>query len=392
MEPRRVLLIAQLDASANSVKPLEIQRYLRERGHEVRLVDTYRLSRASPEPGSPLRRLPAPRPTCFALWLTEAASLLLTRRWAFGRRCLSYRLLVAEHRLRGAILGAALRLDDVDLVICETPYDSGVLSRAGRAATWYDAPAPWADELYYEGRLTDRQRERLRGRERRVLEGAGYVSFHWPSYTRYAVEHYGISGANLRALDFGCTPSARRARFADPPRIVYLGSADARFQNPGLLARMAARYPYIDVYGNSPPDPRLGLNYRGYAQSLDVLSEYQLGLVTCSTDPLRRDGFSSKHLHYLAYGLPALVPEWRRLDSLRGSVSYSEENFLATVDSLRDPVRWQALSDEASAQAQRLSWDRTLRPLDGVLREVGRQADAGSRRARSRVRMPNLPS
>jgi hypothetical protein len=43
-----------------------------------------------------------------------------------------------------------------------------------------------------------------------------------------------------------------------------------------------------------------------------VLLSYQAGLITCTRDELRRDGFSAKHLQYLAHGLPVLAPEWRR--------------------------------------------------------------------------------
>jgi hypothetical protein len=102
-----------------------------------------------------------------------------------------------------------------------------------------------------------------------------------------------------------------------------------------------------------------------------VLRGYQIGLVTCSADPLRQYGFSSKHLHYLAHGLPVLVPAWRRhLDLLRGSVAYDEDSFLSVMRSLHDHGQWQALSDEAYAQAKRLDWDVTLRPLDDLLAAI----------------------
>jgi hypothetical protein len=365
---KRVLVIGQLDASANGLKPREIQRFLLERGHEVRLVDTYRLSRASGSGTSLARRLPALRPSKTALYLTEAASKMLTRRWGFGRRFLSYYLLVADYRLRRTILRSTLPLDDFDLVVCECPYDAGVLADARNAKTLYDAPAPWADEVYYEGRLSARQHVRLRRMETELLEGVNHLSFHWDSYARYAIEQYGISGRNLLTLNFGCVPSAFRARFDEQPRIVYLGNVSSRFQNPDLLARLAKLYSPIDVYGERPPDPQLGLNYLGYAPSLDVLRNYQLGLVTCSSDQLRCDGFSSKHLNYLAYGLPVLVPEWRRhLEALRGSVVYNEHNFRSVLDTLRVETRWESLSNEAYAQAQQLTWDKTLRPLEGLL-------------------------
>ncbi|MET9734068.1 hypothetical protein ABZZ79_26470 [Streptomyces sp. NPDC006458] len=367
-ETRRVLVICQLDAYANGVKPFEIRRFLQERGHEAHLVDTYGLSRSPRGPGPLAGRLPAPSPRKAALYATEAASALLTRKWGFGRRHLSYYFLVAEHRLRRGILKRELPMDDYDLVICETVYDAGVLADVTTARTLYDAPAPWADEVYFDGRLSERQHQKLRRLETGIFEGVDHLALHWESYAHYAVERYGISGRNLMPLNFGCSPSEKRAEFADPPRIAYLGNVSAGFNDPALLARLSAQYPHIDVYGGPPPDSRLGLRYRGYAPSLDVLKEYQLGLVTCTKDPLRRDGFSSKHVHYLAHGLPVLVPTWRRrLDLLRGSLPYTEESFRSVVDAMRDKDRWQAASDEAYAQATRLSWNETLRPLERLV-------------------------
>ncbi|GLP70971.1 hypothetical protein TUSST3_75910 [Streptomyces sp. TUS-ST3] len=365
---KRVLVICQLDAYANGVKPVEIQRFLRQRGHDVRLVDTYHLSRSSRPPGRLAGRLPAPSLRKVALYATEATSAALTRRWRFGRSHLSYYLLLADHRLRRAILKRSLPLDDFDLVICETIYDAGVLADARSARTLYDAPAPWADEVYFDGRLTPRQHRKLRGLETSIFEGVDHLALHWDSYARYAVEHYRISGRNLMSLNFGCVPSPRRAEFAAPPRIVYLGNVTAGFNNPALLSRLSTLCPRIDVFGGPPPDAGLGLNYLGYAPSLDVLRNYQLGLVTCSDDQLRRDGFSSKHVHYLSYGLPVLVPSWRRhLDLLRGSVAYTEETFRSVVEDMSDERRWRSVSDEAYAQARRLSWDETLRPLERLL-------------------------
>jgi hypothetical protein len=373
---KRVMVICQLDRYANGPKPVAIEQFLRKRGHEVCVEDTYYLSRASSSRSSFARKLPSLRPMKSLLYATELALLLLTRRWTLGRRVLSYHLLVADHRLRSSILRSSLPLDDFDLVICETPYDAGVLTHRTSASTLYDCPAPWADELYYDGRLSGRQHAKLRRREMQVFEGVDHLAFHWESYTRYVLEQYGISGRNVLALNFGCNPSIDRAQFAEPTRVVYLGNLSAGFNDTPLLARLAALYPHIDVYGGPPPDPGLGLNYLGYAPTLDVLRKYQLGLVTCSKDALRRDGFSSKHVQYLAYGLPVLVPAWRRhLDLLRGSLPYTEETFLSVIDTMNDEKRWQTASDEAYDQSQCLDWERTLLPLDELLSDLGHRRD-----------------
>ncbi|MEU5048047.1 hypothetical protein, partial [Streptomyces griseorubiginosus] len=75
---KRVLVICQLDAYANGVKPVEIQRFLRQRGHDVRLVDTYHLSRSRRAPAQLAGRLPAPGIRKAALYATEATSAALT--------------------------------------------------------------------------------------------------------------------------------------------------------------------------------------------------------------------------------------------------------------------------------------------------------------------------
>jgi hypothetical protein len=364
---KRILIVCQLDRYANGLRPVEIQRFLAARGHEAVLANTYYLSRSSSVPGSFRSKLPRPTPKRLALYAIEAASVVFTRRWQFGRRRFSYHVLAADYLLRRNILASSLRLDDFDLVICETPHDAGVLTVETSARTLYDCPTPWADELYLEGRLTSRQHSKLRRLEARLFESVDHLAFWWESYARYAVAHYGVTGRNLLTLNFGCTPAGQRARFDHPPRIVYLGSLSSRFIDLPLLSRLTKLYPKIDVYGAPRPDPSLGLNYLGYA-SPSVLQQYQFGLVTSTRDELRRHGFSAKHPQYLAYGLPVLVPSWREhLDLLRGSVPYDEPTFVSVIDALSDERAWRRVSDEAYAQARRLAWDETLRPLERLL-------------------------
>lgn len=366
---KRVLIVCQLDQFANGVKPIEVERFLRERGHEVRLVNTYYLSRASSAPGSFGRKLPYLAPRRALLYAVEVAGRVFTRRWRFGRHRLSYYVLLADYRLRRSILSTSLALDDYDLVICEIPHDAGILTVPTSARTLYDCPTPWADELYFEDRLTHSQHRKLRRLETELFGCVTRLAFHWESYARYAIEHYGIDGGNLITLNWGCTPRPQRAQFSDPPRVVYLGSLSSKFIDLPLLSRLTTLYPHIDVYGGPPPDPALGLNFLGYAPPT-VLGQYQLGLITCTRDELRREGFSAKHLQYLAYGLPVLVPAWRRhTDLLRGSVAYDEHTFSSAIGTLSKQDEWQRVSDEAYAQAERLTWARTLAPLDAFLRE-----------------------
>jgi hypothetical protein len=364
-----VLVLAQRDGYANGERPRALMRYLSQRGHVGILLDTRSLSRWAPSPTSPLNRAPSWKPLRAALYVVEGLLWLLGRRpWA--RRRLSYPLLVAEQALRRRILRAPIHATRADLVIGELPQDSTALLDVTAGATLYDCPTPWADELHDEGRLTERQHTRMRARERRVDDSVDYLSFHWRTYGWYARQHYGIRGDNLRVLDWGCDPVTDRATYAAPMRIVYLGSLSSRFIDLPLLAALSRAYGHIDVYGGPPPDPVLGLNYCGYALP-SVLAGYQFGLITCTDDELRREGFSAKHLQYLAAGLPVLVPRWRRnLDLLRGSVPYERASFVATVERFADPVAWQGLADDAYAQAREYEWERTLQPLDSIIAEA----------------------
>lgn len=371
------MILCQLDRYANGLRPVEVERFLHERGHDVRLVNTYYLSRRSGAEDSLLNKLPALGFRRALLYAIEAASAVLTRRWRFGRRQMSYYLLIADCRVRRSILASSLALNEFDLILCETPHDAGVLTVPTSAHTLYDCPTPWADELYFEGRLTERQHEKLRRSEAALFETVDSVAFWWESYARYAIDHYGISGRNLMTLNYGCTPAVQRAAFKSPPRIAYLGSLSSRFIDLPLLSRLTKLYPHIDVYGAPPPDPALGLNYLGYAPPT-VLRGYQLGLITSTQDELRRYGFSAKHLQYLAYGLPVLVPAWRRhLDLIRGSVPYEEQTFSAVVADLDSEDKWRRLSDEAYSQAQQLTWGETLRPLERLLADPSDTGPAG---------------
>jgi hypothetical protein len=183
------------------------------------------------------------------------------------------------------------------------------------------------------------------------------------------VREYGLSGDNLMNLRSGCTLVDRRACYASPPRIVYFGSLSSQFINLRLLSALS-QLAEIDVYGAPPTPVALGLNYRGWAPP-DVLADYQFGLITCTDDPLRRAGFSAKHLEYFSYGLPVLVPRWRDdPDLAAGSVPYDESSFAVVIEQASGPAAWQALSDAAFAQAQRYTWDNGLAPIEELLQRL----------------------
>lgn len=371
---RRVLILGQLDGFANGKWPVAVQRFLADHGHHAEIVDTYHLSRAGST--GRRRRWPGRAPLQWLLFGVEAGLSVLARVRGPLRRRLTAPLLTAELRLRGALLRRRLPFAGFDLVICETPHDTDAL-RGCPVPTFYHCPTPWADELLLEGRVTARQHRRMRRRESELFESVDYLAFHWDSYARYAVREYGISGDNLKSIVSGCDVTDRRAGYAHPARIVYLGSLSSWFIDLALLARLS-RLLDIDVYGGPAPHPALGLRYRGWAAP-DVLADYQFGLITCTNDPLRRSGFSAKHLEYFAHGLPVLVPRWRDDPALAaGSIPYDESSFVDAVAAASTPGAWAELNAAALAQARRFSWDASLANLDALLRRGGRDQVTGS--------------
>lgn len=366
-----MLLVTQADGFANGARATAIEAFLREHGHDVTAANTYFLSRASTDSGSPLRKLPRPGLRRLAIYAVELTSLLVTRRWKAARRNFSYYLLQADFLLRRSLLGSMLAPDRFDVVFVEHHQDAGLITVPKAARVFYDCQTPYADELYYEEMVTARQRDKLRRRELDLFEAADAVTFSWESYAPYVNEQYGAPVRHLRQLNWGCQPVEphERVQFDPRLRIVYLGSLSSRFIDLPLLARLSQLHE-IDVYGGPPPDPSFGLNYCGWAPPT-VLGHYQLGLITCTKDELRRSGFSAKNLDYIAYGLPVLVPAWRRhMEALRGYVSYDEKTFTTVIERLRDPGEWQRISDVAYAEAHRLRWENTLAPLQEFLREA----------------------
>jgi hypothetical protein len=167
-------------------------------------------------------------------------------------------------------------------------------------------------------------------------------------------------------MNKGTEETASKAEYTMNPKIVYLGKLDGYWINLPLLSKLSKIYP-IDVYGSPAPDPKYELNYKGYATS-DILSQYQFGLITITDDKLRREGFSAKHLDYLSYGLPVLIPEWRaNAKNLKGTVLFNEDNFLSCIRYYAQKEQWDILHTEALQQAKELRWENTLKALDNIL-------------------------
>ena len=367
---REALIVCVPDAFANAVKPRHLVEFLAR--HDVRATSFSTLGLGRWRPSGRGSRLPGPRPSDWLLYALEALLFvshrlpLAVRRWTYSR------CVLPVMRLRARALARALAGRDVDLLVCESNLDVGFVL-GGRLAPVQvlDLPAPFAEELYFAGELTRRAYERLRAYEVRAYGAADHLSFHWETYAGW-VRATKYDGGNFLPLTYGVEPKAARARWSPTPRIVFLGFLGGSWVNLPLLQRLCDRFPTIDVYGG-PAQAVLGDRYKGYAPTLDVLAEYQFGLITIADDPLRRHGFSSKQLEYYSYGLPVLTPAWREdplLDA--AALLYDEESFAALVEKLSTREAWEELSGRALDLAQRCSWEAALAPLAGLLHPAPR--------------------
>lgn len=361
------VIICRLDGFANSVKPAQLVEHLGNRGYRVDVYSSERLSRVGVSGFQ--RLLPKPGWTNLRLYLLEALQALAARTHNQRvRRVITSLTELRIRRLRGRLLGNALPRSSYDVLICESNYDVALtLNRRVARVQILDLPVPLAEELFYGAAIHRRAFKALSRFEARAYAEADAISFHWHTYNHF-VEKTKYAGDNFVDLSYGTTPKTACASFAHPLRIVFLGNLGGYWVDLALLERLTRLYPDIDVYGGPEPPAGSRINYRGYAPTLDVLADYQLGLVTITDDPLRRNSFSSKQLEYFSYGLPVLTPAWRPDPKLAsGSIPFTESSFLAALHSVSTPEAWQLRSSAALSVASSLEWPSVLTAFDPLL-------------------------
>jgi hypothetical protein len=368
----RVLIISYMDGFANSSKPTHIVEFLGHYDCDVTLLNTLSISRRG-ESGY-RRWLPASKPWGLLLYVLEMADALLQGLPKFRSKRLYYHLLVLRMQVRGRLLAPYVRT--FEHVICESQIDSLVfLGDLGATNTIYDCATPWADELYYGGEISERHYQKFKSLETRVYEDVRHLSFHWECYADYVKKYYKDTG-NIFIFDGGTHKKEKRARYSSTPKIVYLGFLGGYWINLPLLERLS-RLCQIDVYGSPPPPVELGLNYKGYADS-SVVADYQFGLITISEDRLRSEGFSAKHVEYLSFGLPVLVPDWRTTTGgMGGTIHYNEQTFVDLVERYSGEAEWERASLEAVQQADEYEWTTVLKPLLDVMGIPSRASEPG---------------
>ena len=363
---KKIAILCNLDSFANSIRPLEIKKYLESKGHNVVLINNTNIYK---EPNNKKTSL-----TLIATIQKLISKLNLSlvnfvdqkvNGWPY------YFYLILKLKIRSLMVTRILQREKYNVVICENNFQAYVTLSNLNCITILDIDSPYTDELYYTGKISDKQRKMLNKIFNRVYSRANYLNFQWYKYTEYVRENI-YDGKNIVEINFGCTLKelSKKAEFNSKPRIICLGYLGGKWVNLPLLSSLSKIY-QIDVFGGPPPDKKWGLNYKGYAPTTDVLKDYQFGLITISKDKLRRSSFSSKHLEYLSYGLPVLTPEWRQ-DSLLKDVSiyFNEDIFLNLIKKYSSQKKWQQMSDACYKQAKEWNWEKVLEPLGDIISNI----------------------
>ncbi|GGD82570.1 hypothetical protein [Caballeronia grimmiae] len=364
-QEKRAVIICSQDAFANGVKPKELETYLKRSGFtSVIRFDSGKLSRLAK---TGVRRLvPALHPLKMALYLHEAVLAVAVKMGGAACHSATSSLLWRIMVLRGKVLQTTLRESGhFDLLICESNMDQTVtLGKRVADVQILDLPSPFAEEMMFGGEFTQAGYDKLREVEVASYTAADYLSFHWHTYADY-VRQKKYNGNNFLPITYGTHKKTLQARYSEQPRIIFLGYLGGYWVNLPLLSRLCKLYPNLDVYGGPEPAASLGINYKGYAPSTDVIAEYQFGLITISDDELRQHSFSSKHLEYISYGLPVLTPAWRQDAALDdSSIYYTADNFIEQVERASTREAWESLHAAALRDAARFSWDNALKALD----------------------------
>jgi len=350
MKKKKVLIICRMDGFANSIRPKKIKNLLEKKGFEVDILDTITFKINDENKG-------------------RKVSILKKKLMEFLKRYFLDYLINFYFKNNGKKIYNLIKNKDYDIIICETEMDAYLFFEDIKAIRILDLPAPLIEELYQGNLISQKKYDELIRKEIALYKKVDFLSFHWHTYSNYVKKNI-YNGKNFIELNWGCDPKSKDilAKFSDKPKIICLGYLEGYWVNLPLLSKLSKMYP-IDIYGGPKPDKKWGLNYKGYAPSLDILSKYQFGLITITKDKLRKSSFSSKHLEYLSYGLPVLTPDWRE-DSILEDVSiyYNENNFLERIKEVSDKRKWESMSKKSYKKSQELKWNLNLKPLIKVLR------------------------
>lgn len=364
---KKILIIGHLDGLANSVRPKVIKKFLEKNGYNVRLLNDKD-----------------------SLFLKAKESYkMIARKRAKKKPLLEYYRkypFIEDREASAEIVLFYLQKDKYDVIICHSPPSSYIFNKKIDCLKIYDCPAPIPFELEYGYEFAKKSKisknsyinfyaqfhpeyiRELKRRELEIYKNVDYLCFHWQSYAEYIKKHF-YRGDNMFTLNWGCSIKRKRAQWNSRPKIIYLGNLKSYWVNIELLSFLTKTSPYpIDCYGRLKPEKCSHLNFKEFLPNMDMLSQYQFGLVTITKDELRKSGFSAKALDYVSYGLPTLLPKWYTIKpNIGGCIYYDESDFISQIKVYLDRNKWEKKSDEAYEYAQQHSWDKILSPLLQIL-------------------------
>ncbi len=369
MKLREITIVCFLDGTANSTKSNNIIKYLQSQNLKVNVINTLYILRTSVNENEVIvNKKPIFNFYNFCLYLVLLFKKYLEIFFAKNQKIWFYRIQKLEMTFRGKILHKIIMNLNQDIVIGESLIDLFLFKENIPSKTFFDSPTPFSEEEYYGDLITTEQYKKLFKQELSIYNNVDYLSFHWKAYKDYVEKNYNYSNKNLIVFDGGCDIQKTTAKFSSNPKIIYLGYLGGYWINLDLLSRLNSICPNIEVYGMPMPDKNYNLNYKGYSKP-HILPNYQFGLITITKDRLRREGYSAKHLEYLSYGLPVLVPDWRTsTKNIPGTIHYNEDNFLEIIKEYSDKKKWEKVSKEALEYARTQTWDKTLKPLEEILK------------------------
>lgn len=344
-----ILEMRATDPTATGARGRAMRDFLRGRGHQVDVL--------------------APPDTAVA----EFARLRFSLWSRLKRRALRRRSLPHLWDHLADELEPRIRRGGYDVVIARLQPVAYVLTRKPARLAIFDMANIGFLETYHSAEVDLSALEVDYEKEMEIYRAADAILSPHPLLTSFFRANVFDTPKLLDVL-LGCDAPTARAAFSVQPRIVYAGSY-ASIQDPYLLA-LLSRTSRTPIHCFGPKDPNRGflparLDYRGYAPSLDVLADYQLGLITVSQDRLRQNSPATKFAYYFSYGLPVLFPTWMKEGhEYAAALPYDERNFDDVVrKATGDVASWRRLSEAALGIAAGRRWDDVLRPLEELLRQ-----------------------
>jgi hypothetical protein len=334
----KVLLIGTSKFGGGYLRVNAFYKFLKSYGHEVDVVTI---------PGKDSNRM----------WYYYYSSLHLTIK--------DFPYLVKKI---GEKLEKIIKSKNYDVVIAVETLFSYVLTKEINCLKLFSCESLESEERYYNKGSHLEEIHRIRDIEYEIFDNSDYVIFPWDSTEKY-VRKYIYNDKKIKTIKYGCYPTDRCPSYFYPVSIISLGSLKFYWSNKSLLSHLTEISPYIiDVYGKYKPENKYNINYKGFAESLDIVYNYQFGLNTISRDTFRKNHFSSRVISYLGYGLPVLYPDWQEFPKeLHGCIPYNDDNFVEIIDKNSEKEIWMKKSLDAKNQGRLLSWDTTLLALEELI-------------------------